>query len=56
MLVWFSGELRTGEINEKTHKPTTLTDLCVIGGLTDRFCVSCEVRIYGIEFLEFLLS
>lgn len=37
------GEVRTGEINDATHKPATLTDLCQTGGLIDRFCVTCEI-------------
>ena len=39
------GEVRSGVLNEKTHLPTTLTDLCD-GGKIDSYCVTCEVRPY----------
>ena len=39
------GEVRSGVLNEKTHLPTTLTDLCD-GGKIDSYCVTCEVRSY----------
>ena len=51
-----SGEVRTGEINDATHKPTTLTDLCQTGGLIDRFCVTCEVGIIINDLVGLLFS
>jgi len=38
-----AGVVTTGEVSEKTGKPTTLTELCERMTSLEPFCMDCEV-------------